>query len=68
MAEMATSLASGPAYDETAEHLDAAGLAERLVEAYMDIGDRSRDEHVIADAQLLARQAIGRLAWLRQSI
>jgi rubrerythrin len=44
---------------------DAATLAERLVEAYLDIGDRSRDEAVVARTQDLARQAIARLAWLR---
>jgi rubrerythrin len=44
---------------------DAATLAERLVEAYLDIGDRSRDEMMVARIQDLAREAIARLAWLR---
>lgn len=44
---------------------DVAALAERLVEAYLDISDRSRDEAVVSSVQILARQAIARLAWLR---
>ena len=50
---------------KTFEDLDAAMTAERLVEIYLDAGDRSRDETVVAAVQTLARQAIARLAWLR---
>jgi rubrerythrin len=48
-----------------AEDQDTAAMAERLVEIYLDIGDRSRDETLVARVQTLARQAIARLAWLR---
>ncbi len=44
---------------------DVQATAERLVETYLDIGDRSRDEDTVARVQGLARQAIARLAWLR---
>lgn len=44
---------------------DTAALAEGLVETYLDIGDRSRDEDTVARVQVLARKAIARLAWLR---
>jgi hypothetical protein len=40
-------------------------MAERLVEIYLDIGDRSRDETLVARVQTLTRQAIARLARLR---
>jgi rubrerythrin len=44
---------------------DIATLAERLVEAYLDIADHSRDEAAVARIQGMARQAIRRLGWLR---
>jgi rubrerythrin len=44
---------------------DPTALAEGLVETYLDIGDRSRDEATVAQAQDLARKGIARLAWLR---
>ena len=42
-----------------------AALAERLVEAYLDIGDRSRDEAVVTRIQAVTLLAIRRLAWIR---
>ena len=65
MVEEASCLSPGPAHAVPIEDLDAPAIAERLVETYLDIGDRSRNETVVARVQDLARQAIGRLAWLR---
>jgi rubrerythrin len=65
MADAVAALLSAPDDATTFEDLDASTMAERLVENYLDIGDRSRDEAVVAGVQTLARQAIGRLAWLR---
>jgi rubrerythrin len=48
-----------------AEDQDTVAMAERLVEIYLDIGDRSRDETLVTRVQTLTRQAIARLAWLR---
>jgi rubrerythrin len=47
------------------ENLDAQAIAEQLVEIYLSVADRSRDETMVARAQTLARQAIARLTWLR---
>lgn len=65
MSGEAEALSPGPADAAGTEQLDAPAIAERLVETYLDIGDRSRDEAVVAAVQDLARQAIARLAWLR---
>lgn len=47
------------------EEADPAAGMERLVEIYLDIADRSREEQLVASAQDLARQAIMRLTLLR---
>jgi rubrerythrin len=65
MAEEIEALSPAHDYPAVAEDLDAAANAERLVETYLDIGDRSRDEAMVARVQDLARQSIARLAWLR---
>jgi rubrerythrin len=65
MAQTAASLLSSTKHVIAAEGLDEAAVAERLVEAYLDLADRSRDEQVVLLAQSLARDAIARLAWLR---
>jgi rubrerythrin len=65
MADTVAALSPEPHAGAAVEDLDAAAVAERLVETYLDIGDRSRDEAVVAAVQALARQAIARLAWLR---
>ncbi|WP_290816144.1 hypothetical protein [Ferrovibrio sp.] len=44
---------------------DILALAERLVEDYLEVGDRSADEAVVARAQGLAERAVLRLAQLR---
>jgi rubrerythrin len=51
----------------SAETMDAATAAERLVEHYLDIADLSRDEDIVTQAQSLASRAILRLAWIRRS-
>jgi hypothetical protein len=61
LAGLSTTFETMPA----AEDQDTAAMAERLVEIYLDIGDRSRDEALVARVQTLTRQAIARLAWLR---
>lgn len=50
------------------QDLDMLAMAERLVENYLDAGDLSRDEEIVAAAQVLAKRAIVRLAWLRMLI
>lgn len=65
MAEEAAGLSPAQGDSAAPDDLDALAIAERLVETYLDIGDRSRDEAVVARAQDLAREAIARLAWLR---
>ena len=65
MADAVAALTPAPDDASTFEVLDAPTTAERLVEIYLEIGDRSRDETVVAAVQALARQAIARLAWLR---
>lgn len=47
------------------EVLAIAALAERLVEYYLDIADRSRDETIVMRIQAITLLAIRRLAWLR---
>jgi rubrerythrin len=65
MADIVAALA--PASDDASifEVPDAPTAAERLVEIYLEIGGRSRDETVVASVQELAQQAIARLTWLR---
>jgi rubrerythrin len=67
MAERCASLAPAAAGAEpvVTDDPDAAAVGERLVETYVEIGDRSRDEVVLAQVQSLAELAIARLAWLR---
>jgi electron transfer flavoprotein alpha subunit len=65
MAQTAASLSSSTDHVITVEDLDETAVAERLVDAYLDLADRSRDEQVVLRAQSLARDAIARLAWLR---
>jgi rubrerythrin len=66
MAAQAAALSSGPEQAEMqGQDQDAAAIAEGLVETYLDIGDRSRDEATVERVQELARAAIARLAWLR---
>jgi rubrerythrin len=65
MAEEAAAMSPAPNQPAETEDLDAPAIAERLVETYLDIGDRSRDDAVVARVQDLARRAIARLAWLR---
>jgi rubrerythrin len=65
MAGEAAAMSSAPDRTPMGEEGDAQATAERLVETYLDIGDRSRDEALVARVQVLARQAIARLAWLR---
>jgi rubrerythrin len=50
----------------SAETMDAATAAERLVEHYLDIADLSRDEAIVIQAQSLAKRAILRLGWIRR--
>jgi rubrerythrin len=64
MADEAAGLASQDV-GESVEDLDAAAAAECLVEDYLDVADLSRDESIALQAQLLAKRAISRLAWLR---
>ena len=65
MAETVAALTPEAARTPALAELSAPATAESLVETYLDIGDRSRDETVVASAQMLAREAIARLAWLR---
>jgi rubrerythrin len=65
MADIAVALATGPDGAKALKLVDASTTAERLTEIYLEIGDRSRDETVVAAVQALTRQAIGRLTWLR---
>ena len=65
MADAVAALTPAPDDASTFEVLDAPATAERLVELYLEIGDRSRDETVVAAVQALAPQAIARLTWLR---
>ena len=64
-ADVVAALTPGPDDTNTFEALDASTTAERLVNIYLEIGDCSRDETVVAAVQNLARQAIARLTWLR---
>ena len=65
MAEIVVALTPAPEDAKMFEVLDAPTTAERLMEIYLEIGDRSRDETVVAAVQALARQAIARLTLLR---
>jgi hypothetical protein len=47
------------------EAADILALAERLADDYLEIGDRSGDEAVVARAQALGERAVLRLARLR---
>jgi rubrerythrin len=58
---------SGGGYGEPLRELDAAALAERLVEDYLDIAETTHDETTALQAQSLAKRAISRLAWLRSA-
>ena len=47
---------------------DQAGLAELLVEHYLEAAEGLQDEQAVARAQNLAGRAINRLAWLRTDL
>lgn len=66
MADEVAALSSEPEHAPTeGQDQDPTAIAEGLVETYLDTGDRSRDEAMVAQVQDLARKAIARLAWLR---
>lgn len=46
---------------------DLIATAERLVECYLEAAEQAADEATLIQAQSLARRAITRLAWLRES-
>lgn len=46
--------------------VDDVAMAEFLLEAYLDVADRSQDEEAVRQAQSMAGRAISRLTWLRQ--
>lgn len=54
-----------PAQDSPRAEADILSLAERLVEDYLEIGDRAADESVITRSQAMAERAVLRLAQLR---
>lgn len=54
-----------PARDAGQSDADILTMAERLVEDYLEIGDRAADESVIARSQAMAERAVLRLAQLR---
>jgi rubrerythrin len=47
---------------------DPAVLAELLTDRYLEAGDAQRDEEALGRVQMLAGQAIARLAWLRADL
>lgn len=46
--------------------VDELAMAEFLLEAYLDVADRSHDEELVREAQRMAGRSINRLTWLRQ--
>jgi rubrerythrin len=63
---LAADLDGNPAAQDSRQaETDILTLAERLVEDYLEIGDRAADEAVIARSQAMAERAVLRLAQLR---
>lgn len=63
---LAADLDGNPAAQDSRQtETDILSLAERLVEDYLEIGDRAADESVIARSQAMAERAVLRLAQLR---
>lgn len=63
---LAAELNGNPPVRETGQSdTDILTMAERLVEDYLEIGDRAADEAVIARSQAMAERAVLRLAQLR---
>lgn len=63
---LAAELNGNPPIRETGQSdTDILTMAERLVEDYLEIGDRAADEAVIARSQAMAERAVLRLAQLR---
>lgn len=56
---------SSPVQESSRDEADILALAERLVEDYLEIGDRAADESVIIRSQAMAERAVLRLAQLR---
>lgn len=48
------------------QEVDELAMAEFLLEAYLDVADRSRDEELVREAQRMAGRSINRLTWLRR--
>jgi rubrerythrin len=48
------------------QEVDELAMAEFLLEAYLDVADRSQDEELVREAQRMAGRSINRLTWLRQ--
>ncbi len=57
--------AGAPAPSMTPAPSEPLAIAERLVEIYLEIGERAGQEDLVSEAQELAERAILRLAWLR---
>lgn len=45
---------------------DLVATAERLVECYLEAAEHAKDEATLSQTQSFARNAIRRLAWLRE--
>ncbi len=48
------------------QEVDELAMAEFLLEAYLDVADRSQDEEAVREAQRMAGRSINRLTWLRR--